>query len=43
MSVEAAHALQAVFATTRKEATGVLVEQEGSLTGKQLHVTLILA
>jgi hypothetical protein len=43
MSAIAPHALQEVFVTTQKEGTGALVEQEGSLTNKAIHVTLISA
>lgn len=43
MSAITAHALQEVFATTRKEGIGVLVEQEENFPIKAIHAILISA
>jgi hypothetical protein len=41
MSAGTAHALQKVFATTRKEGTSVLVEQEENFPNKAIHAALM--
>jgi len=41
MSARTAHALQEVFATTRKEGIGVLVEREENFPNKAIHAALI--
>jgi hypothetical protein len=43
MSARTAHALREVFATIRKEGTGVLVAQEENFPNKAIHAALIPA
>jgi len=43
MSARTVHALQEVFATTRKAGTGVLVTREENIPNKAIHAALIPA
>jgi len=43
MSARTAHALQEVFATTRKAGTGVLVTRGENIPNKAIHAALIPA